>query len=63
MVKWFYYRFIYRRFMKIAHHHNWHHMKPCFIEKGETLLWCHWCGIRIIKNEEKKVIDLNRFLQ
>lgn len=41
------YSFCYRLIMKIAHQHNWHHMKPCY-PNGDTMLWCHWCGIRVV---------------
>ena len=41
------YGFWYQALMKVAHRFNWHHMKPCY-PMGETMLWCHWCGIRIV---------------
>ena len=38
---------LYAWWMKLAHRHNWHHMKPCYPD-GDTMLVCHWCGIRIV---------------
>jgi hypothetical protein len=38
---------LYRLTMKLTHRWHWHYMKPCYPE-GDTLLWCQWCGIRIV---------------
>lgn len=45
----------YRWLMKLAHRHNWHHMKPCYPE-GDTMLWCHWCGIRIVTKRKGEAL-------
>lgn len=49
--------FSYRALMKLAHRYNWHYMRPCYPE-GDTMLWCHWCGIRIVteRKEDTKSI-------
>jgi hypothetical protein len=47
-VKWLYYRFIYRRLMKLAHRYGWHHTRTCYPE-GDTLLVCDWCGLRYVE--------------
>lgn len=48
-MKWFYYRFIYQRFMKFMHKHDWHKMeRNPNIEPGKIHLWCHWCGCRAV---------------
>jgi len=53
------YYFFYKNIMKLAHKFNWHYMKPSHIE-GDTMLWCHWCGIRVIvKRERVKIINNN----
>lgn len=40
-IKWRLYRLI----MKIAHRYNWHYAPPCYPD-GDTVLLCHWCGMR-----------------
>lgn len=40
-IKWILYRVI----MRIAHRYNWHYAPPCYPD-GDTMLWCHWCGMR-----------------
>lgn len=37
----------YRAIMRLAHRFNWHYM-PASYPDGDTMLWCHWCGIRIV---------------
>jgi hypothetical protein len=44
-VRWLYYRFIYRRLMRLAHRHGWHHMRTIYPE-GDTMVICDWCGVR-----------------
>ena len=41
------YGFFYRLIMKIAHHYNWHYTQPCYPD-GDVMLWCHWCGVRVV---------------
>ena len=43
-MKWLYYRFIYRRLMRLAHRFNWHHTRTCYPD-GDTLVVCDWCGL------------------
>ena len=38
---------VYRAIMRLAHRFNWHYMPPSHPD-GDTMLWCHWCGIRIV---------------
>lgn len=42
-----YNRFIYRHLMRFMHRHNWHHMEVCNPD-GDTMHWCHWCGLRVV---------------
>lgn len=42
--------FFYRLVMRVAHKYNWHYMPPCYPE-NDTMLWCHWCGIRIVTHK------------
>ena len=42
MKYWFY-----RWFMTFAHRHGWHKMEE-FYPEGDTMLWCQWCGLRVI---------------
>jgi hypothetical protein len=44
---------IYRRVMRIAHRYHWHYMEPCYPD-GDTMLWCHWCGIRIVTKRRER---------
>jgi hypothetical protein len=44
MKDWLYYKG-YRAVMKLAHRFHWHYAPPCYPE-GDTMLWCHWCGLR-----------------
>jgi hypothetical protein len=39
-LKWIWFRWFYRRFMKLAHRYDWHHMQPCYPD-GDTMLHCH----------------------
>lgn len=43
----FYYRFIYRHLMRLAHRYNWHYA-PIIgpMDDGKRFRWCHWCGMR-----------------
>ena len=41
---------LYRRLMKLAHRHGWHHMTTCY-PCGDTMLVCHWCGISIVTHK------------
>lgn len=43
----FYYAFIYRRLMVLAHRHGWHHTRTHYPD-GDMLLVCHWCGLRYV---------------
>lgn len=57
MIKWFYYKFIYRHLMMFMHKRDWHKMERNYaIEPGKIHLWCKWCGARSVMNEEKKTI-------
>lgn len=40
----FYYR-RYKYWQKFIHRFNYHHMELSYPD-GETLAWCHWCGLR-----------------
>lgn len=44
-MRWLWWRFVYRPFMRLAHRFNWHHAPPCYPD-GDTQLWCDWCGFR-----------------
>lgn len=49
-MRWFYYRFIYRRLMEFLHRRGWHHMKhldphPIDERLPYGFLKCDWCGI------------------
>lgn len=37
----------YRWIMIFAHRHGWHKMDECY-PNGDTMLWCHWCGLRVV---------------
>ena len=37
--------FFYRQLMRLAHRYHWHYAPPCYPD-GDTMLWCHWCGLR-----------------
>lgn len=39
--------YFYRWFMSFAHRHGWHKMDE-FRPDGDTLLWCQWCGLRVV---------------
>jgi hypothetical protein len=47
----------YRTLMRLAHRFNWHHMKPCYPD-GDTMLWCRWCGIRVVIKQSNKTLEL-----
>ena len=51
-MKYLWYRFLYRRVMRLAHQFNWHYA-PIIgpFEDGTRMRWCHWCGMR------DKVVD------
>ena len=46
------YGFFYRVIMRIAHKFNWHYAPPSY-PNGDTLLWCHWCGMRDVVRSAK----------
>ncbi len=47
--------FFYRLVMRVAHRYNWHYAPPVYPD-GDTMLWCHWCGMRdVIKRREPGV--------
>ena len=45
---WFYYRFLHRPLMRLAHRFDWHYapvigpLQP----GGGYQQWCQWCGLR-----------------
>lgn len=45
---WLYYRLMHRPLMRLAHRYNWHYAPPCYPD-GDTMLWCHWCGMKYVK--------------
>ncbi len=60
--RWLYHRFIYRHLMALAHQYGWHYAPKSVIGGGDTLEWCHWCGMRnITRNPEHVVSALQRF--
>jgi len=44
---------LYRWFMVFAHNHGWHKMDE-FHPDGDTLLWCQWCGLRVVTKRHLK---------
>ena len=57
MIKNFYYKFLYRRIMKLAHKYGWHHMRTSYIEDPfnntiSTLVRCEWCGLSTITHRQ-----------
>lgn len=42
--RWLFYRFAYRRLLRLLHRFHWHHM-VVLNPDGDVLLWCRWCGI------------------
>ena len=49
MMRSFYYRFIYRRLMRVAHRYDWHHTRTVYPD-GDTMLVCDWCGLRYVSH-------------
>jgi len=49
---------LYRWFMSFAHRHGWHKMDE-FHPDGDTLLWCQWCGLRVVTKRRltKRAVD------
>jgi hypothetical protein len=45
---------IYRWFMRLAHKHGWHHMTELYPD-GDTMLYCSWCGIRIVTKHKRPI--------
>lgn len=43
--RWPFYGIVYRTTMRVAHRFNWHYAPPSYPD-GDTMLWCHWCGMR-----------------
>lgn len=37
---------LYRKLMRLAHRHGWHHISTSTMENGDVQNWCHWCGLR-----------------
>lgn len=57
MIKSLYYRFLYRRIMKLAHKYGWHHMRTSYIldettNTIDTLVRCEWCGLSTITHRQ-----------
>lgn len=47
-----FYGFFYRLIMRVAHRFHWHYAPPSYPD-GDTLLWCHWCGLRqVVKRRD-----------
>ena len=45
-MRWFYYKFIYRRLMTFMHSHDWHKMeRNPWIDPENIHFRCHWCGL------------------
>lgn len=42
-----FYRTLYRPLMRLAHRYNWHYAPPIYPDL-DTMLWCHWCGLRYV---------------
>ena len=57
-MKWLYYKFIYRRLMRLAHRHGWHKTRVCYLD-GDTLHVCDWCGLRWLEKRAQRVILSN----
>jgi hypothetical protein len=36
----------YRAIMRIAHRYGWHYAPGHYIQDGDFMRWCHWCGMR-----------------
>lgn len=49
MKQYLLYAFFYRLIMRFAHRYDWHLMRPCH-SRGDMMVWCHWCGLRIAVN-------------
>lgn len=45
-------RIFYRRLMRWAHRHNWHHGSVSTMENGDVQRWCQWCGMREVLKRE-----------
>jgi hypothetical protein len=45
--------FKYRWWQKFIHKFNYHHMELAHPD-GDTLAWCHWCGLRDIVYDPTK---------
>jgi hypothetical protein len=43
----------YRVLMKFAHRFKWHYCEICHPD-GDTLHWCHWCGLRWVEPKQVK---------
>ena len=51
-MRWIYYRFIYRRLMRVCHKFGWHKMREVYPD-GDTMLICDWCGLRVVTHRRK----------
>lgn len=36
----------YRAIMRLAHRYGWHYAPGHYVEDGDFMRWCHWCGMR-----------------
>ncbi len=43
---------------KLAHKYGWHHMREVYPD-GDTMLWCEWCGIRVVTKRGNYTRGLN----
>ena len=42
-----FYRLLYRPLIRLAHRFHWHYAPPVYPD-GDTMLWCQWCGFRVV---------------
>lgn len=57
MIRFLYYKFIYRPLMKLAHKYGWHHIRTDYVEDPSnntisTLMRCEWCGLSTITHRQ-----------
>jgi hypothetical protein len=53
-----YARFFYRMVSRWAHKFNWHHMDICHPD-GDTMHWCHWCGLRVVTKRREALAQID----